>query len=207
MVLGPPACGNVPPSFCITIFSRVKVLSADKSISPHLTIVLLTTATGPHVMSTVSIDLESGQGPEGAQAAPHAGAFFSLSHHCHLGQKCLMDHEEGVGGSDSALPVNDVQPLDEPSSSACNSIPSGASRPSASIRSGSNIEHSPRNSSYATGDQAGQRPSQTESHICAYLHDCRDIIVLTDTPITANHSTLFTLSPQHNLRLPTFTNP
>ena len=153
-------------------------------------------------MSSVSIDLESGQ--EGTQAVPHAGAFFSLSHHCHLGQRVLMDHEEG---SDSALPVNDVQPLDEPSSSACNSIPSGASRPSASIRSGSNIEHSPRDSSYATGDQAGQLQGQVEPHICAYLHDCRDIIVLTDTPITANHSTLFTLSPQHNLRLPTFTNP
>jgi hypothetical protein len=45
---------------------------------------ILTTATGPHVMSSAT-DLESGQG---AQAAPRAGAFRSLSHHCPLGQKC-----------------------------------------------------------------------------------------------------------------------
>ena len=46
----------------------------------------LTTVTGPHLMSSAIdvIDLESGQG---AQAAPPAGAFFSLSHHHPLGQK------------------------------------------------------------------------------------------------------------------------
>ena len=127
-----------------------------------------------------------------------------------------MDHEEGEGGSDSALPVHDVQAqpvvaqietLDEPSPSACNSIPSGAFRPSASIHSGSNVEHSLPNLSDTSGDQAGQPQRQTESQICAYPHNCRDIIVLTDTPITANHSTLLILSSQHNIRPPASTNP
>jgi hypothetical protein len=44
----------------------------------------LTIATGSHLMSSAT-DLESGQR---AQAAPRAGAFRSLSHHCPLGQKC-----------------------------------------------------------------------------------------------------------------------
>ena len=208
-------------------------------------------------MSSVT-DLESGQGPQG----PHAGAllsFLSLSPR----PEVLIDHEEGAGGSDLALPVRGAQPqpivphtetldgppssacssipsgvfpsasirsgsnighsprdvsdtagdqptqatLDEPSFSAWGSIPSGAFRPSVSIRSGSNIDYSLPNFSDTTGDQVGQPLSQTESQICAYPHNCRDIIVLTDTPITANHSTLLTLSSQHNLRPPVSTKP
>ena len=186
-------------------------------------------------------------------------SFLSLSPR----PEVLIDHEEGAGGSDLALPVRGAQPqpivphtetldgppssacssipsgvfpsasirsgnniglsprdvsdtagdqptqatLDEPSFSAWGSIPSGAFRPSVSIRSGSNIDYSLPNFSGTTGDQAGQPLSQTESQICAYPHNCRDIIVLTDTPITANHSTLLTLSSQHNLRPPVSTKP
>ena len=60
-------------------------------------------------MSSVSIDLESGQGPEGAQTAPHAGAFCSLFSSLSSRPNVLMDHEEGIGGRNSALPIHDVQ--------------------------------------------------------------------------------------------------
>ena len=117
-----------------------------------------------------------------------------------------MDHEEGMGGSDSALPVHDVQAqpvvaltetLDEPSSSACCCIPSGVFRPFTSTRSGSNIEFSLRNVSDTVGDQptqVGQPPSQAEAQIRAYFFAIVDIIGLTDTkPITANHLILHAL--------------
>ena len=88
-----------------------------------------------------------------------------------------MDHEKGVGGSDSALPVREAeaQPvvsqaetLDETSSSACCCIPSGVFRPFTSMRSGSNIGQSERK----VNDTAGDQPTQTgeaEAQIRAYF--------------------------------------
>ena len=127
-------------------------------ISPRV----LTTATC-HVMSSAT-DLESGQG---AQAAPITGAFCSLSHHCSL-QEVLMNHKEGVGGSDSALPIHEAQPivsqaenLDETSSSACCCIPSRVFRPFTSTRGGGNIDHSQRNvSDQSAQTQTGQSSSR-----------------------------------------------
>jgi hypothetical protein len=90
-----------------------------------------------------------------------------------------MDHEEGVGGSDSALPTRKAQPvvshteaLDETSPATCCCIPSGVLRPFTSMRGGSNIDYSQRNVNDATGDQqpqAGQRPSRAppEAQTCA----------------------------------------
>jgi hypothetical protein len=88
-----------------------------------------------------------------------------------------MDHEEGVGGSDSPLPVREAQPvvsqaetLDETSSSACCCIPSGVFRPFTSMRGGSNIGLSQRNVS--VGDQStqtGQGSSQAEAQIRVYF--------------------------------------
>ena len=117
-----------------------------------------------------------------------------------------MDHEERMGGRDSALPIHNVQAqpvvaqietLDEPSSSVCCYIPSGVFRPFASMRGGNNIELSLRNVSDTAGDQptqAGQPPSQAESQTRAYLFTIVDIIGLTDTiSITANHLILHAL--------------
>ena len=90
-----------------------------------------------------------------------------------------MGHEEEVGGSDSALPVREAQPvvtvsqaetLNETSSSSCCCIPSGVLRPFTSIRGGgrSNINHSQRTvNDTSTGDQptqAGLRPNQIRTY-------------------------------------------
>jgi hypothetical protein len=83
-----------------------------------------------------------------------------------------MDHEEGLGGSDLALPVRGAQPilsqaetLDETSSSACCCIPF---RPFTSMRGGSNIDHSQRNVSDQS-TQTGHGSSQAEAQIRAYF--------------------------------------
>ena len=82
-----------------------------------------------------------------------------------------MDHEEGVVGSDSALPVREAQPvvsqpetLGETSSSACCCIPSGVFRP---FCGGSNIDHSQRNvtdQSTQTGPGSGQAAAQIRAY-------------------------------------------
>ena len=150
-------------------------------------------------MSSIT-DLESGQQPQGHQAASQAGALLSLSVPSARSAEVLMDHDEGVGGSDSAPPVNVVVQtgnLDEPSSSACCCIPSGVFRPFVSTRGGSNIELSLRNVSDTASNQptqAGQPPSQAEAQICAYFLRIADVISLTDTiSITANHLILHAL--------------
>jgi hypothetical protein len=86
-----------------------------------------------------------------------------------------MDHEEGLGGSDPALPVHGAQPiasraetLDETSSSGCCCIPSGVFRPFTSIRGGSNIDHYQRNASDQP-TQTGQGSGQAEAQIRAYF--------------------------------------
>jgi hypothetical protein len=109
-------------------------------------------------------DLESGQG---AQAAPRAGAFCSLSHHC---PEVLMDHDEGVGGSDPAQPVvSQAETLDETPTSACCCIPSGVFRPFTSMRGGgNNIDHSQHNVSNQS-TQTGQGSGQAEAQIRAYF--------------------------------------
>jgi hypothetical protein len=83
-----------------------------------------------------------------------------------------MDVEEGVGGSDSALPVREAQPvfsqaetLDKTSSHACCCIPL---RPFTSMRGGSNIDHSRRNVSDQS-TQTGHGSSQAEAQIRAYF--------------------------------------
>jgi hypothetical protein len=83
-----------------------------------------------------------------------------------------MDVEEGVGGSDSALPVREAQPvvsqtetLDKTSSSACCCIPL---RPFTSMRGGSNIDQSQRNVNDQS-TQTGQGSSQAEAQIRAYF--------------------------------------
>ena len=127
--------------------------------------------------------------------------FCPLSHFFSL-PEVLMDHDEGAGGSDLALPVCDAQSqpvvpqtetLDGPPSSACSSIPSGVFPP-AYTRSGSNIGRFSLDVSDTAGDQrtqAGQPPSQAEAQIRAYLFTIANIIDLTDSKlITANHSTL-----------------
>jgi hypothetical protein len=85
-----------------------------------------------------------------------------------------MYYEEGVGGSDPALPVREAQlivsqaeTLDETSSSTCCCIPSGVFRPFTSMRGGNNIDHSQRNVSDQS-TQIGQGLSQTEAQIRAY---------------------------------------
>ena len=79
-----------------------------------------------------------------------------------------MDHEEGVGGSDSAQPVvPQIETLEE-TSSACGSILSGVFRPFTSIRGGSNIEHSQHNVSDQS-TQTGQGSGQAEAQNRAYF--------------------------------------
>ena len=85
-----------------------------------------------------------------------------------------MGHEEGVGGSNSALPIHEAQPvvshveaLDHETSSPCGSIASGVFL-FTSMRGGSNIDHSQNN----VGDQStqtGQGSGQAEAQICAYF--------------------------------------
>ena len=88
-----------------------------------------------------------------------------------------MDHEEGVGGSDSAQPVvPQIETLDE-TSSACGCIPSGVFRPFTSMRGGSNIERSQRDVSDQS-TQTGQGSGQTEAQIRAYF------LVIVEIPIT-----------------------
>jgi hypothetical protein len=48
---------------------------------------VLTTTTGPHVMSS-AIDLESGVSGQGAQAMLCTGTFCSRSHHCPFSRQC-----------------------------------------------------------------------------------------------------------------------
>jgi hypothetical protein len=100
-----------------------------------------------------------------------------------------MDHEEGVGGTDSTLPVREAQlvvsqaeTLDKTSSSACCCIPSGVFRPFTSMRGGSNVDHSRRNVSVQS-TQIGQGLSQAEAQIRAYFLMITEtsLIGLTDT--------------------------
>jgi hypothetical protein len=80
----------------------------------------------------------------------------------------LIDHEEGVGGSDFARPVvPQIETLDE-TSSACGCIPSGVFRPFTSMRGGSNIEHSQHNVSDQS-TQTGQGLGQAEAQNRAYF--------------------------------------
>jgi hypothetical protein len=86
-----------------------------------------------------------------------------------------MDHKEGVGGSDSALPVREVQPvvsqaetLDETSCSTCGCIPSRVFRPFTLLRDGRNTDHSQRNVNDQS-TQTGQGSSQAGAHIRAYF--------------------------------------
>ena len=122
------------------------------------------------------IDLESGQG---AQAAPHTGVFRSLFRPCLSAKtqtEVLMVHDEAMGGSDSAFPVREAEPvvsqvetLDDASSSPCCCIPSGVFRPFTSMRGEGNIDHSQHSVNNTTGEkptQAGQRP-QAEAQTCA----------------------------------------
>ena len=117
--------------------------------------------------------------------------------------EALIDHEEGVGGSNSALPVHEAQPvvpqietLDETSSSACGCIPpSGVFRPFTSMRGGSKVDHSQRNVSDQSA-QTGQGSGQADAQIRAcFLHDCRDLNDLTDINI-AMSSTNPTFDPR-----------
>jgi hypothetical protein len=81
----------------------------------------------------------------------------------------LMDHEEGVGGTDPAQPdVSQAEILDETSTPACCCIPSGVFRPFTSMRSGNNIDHSQRNVSNQS-TQTGQGSGQAEAQIRAYF--------------------------------------
>ena len=87
----------------------------------------------------------------------------------------LMDHDEGMGGSESALQVREAQPVvspaeteDETSSPACCCIPSGVFRPFVSMRGGINIDHSQRNVSHQS-IQTGQGLSLREAPIRAYF--------------------------------------
>ena len=100
-----------------------------------------------------------------------------------------MDHDQGIGGSDSALQVHEAQPVvspaeipDETFSSACCCIPSGVFRPFASMHGGINIDHSQRNVGHQS-TQTGQGSSQTEAQIRAYFPTIADIIGLTDNNI------------------------
>ena len=86
-----------------------------------------------------------------------------------------MDHKDGVGGSDSALPVREVQPvvsqaetLDETCCSACGCIPSGIFRPFTPMRDGRNTDHSQRNVNDQS-TQTGQGLSQAGAQIRAYF--------------------------------------
>ena len=88
----------------------------------------------------------------------------------------LIDHDEGVGGSDSvpeAQPdVSQAEKLDEISSSDCCCIPSGVFRPFTSMCSGSKNNHSQCNVDDAAEDQGtqmGQRPSDAGAQIRAYF--------------------------------------
>ena len=91
----------------------------------------------------------------------------------------LMDHHEGMRGSDSAFPIRKGQPvvpqaekLDETSPSASCCIPSRVFRHFSSMRGGSKIDNSQRNLNDNTGDQptqAGQLVSQAGEHIRAYF--------------------------------------
>ena len=81
----------------------------------------------------------------------------------------LMNHDEGVGGSDSARPVRKAQPVIS-QAETLDETPSGVFRPLTLMRGGNNIDHSQRNVNDTTGDQrtqAGQRPSQAEAEIRA----------------------------------------
>ena len=107
-----------------------------------------------------AIDLESGQG---AEAAPLSSP-----------PEVSMDHKEWEGGSDSAQPVREVQPvvsqaetLDETSCSACGCIPSGVFRPFTSSRGGRNTDHSQRNAADQS-TRTGQGSSQAGAQIRAY---------------------------------------
>ena len=86
----------------------------------------------------------------------------------------LMDHGEDARGRDPALPTCEAQPVvsrvetldDTTSSSACCCIPGGVFRPFTSTRGGSNIDHSQRNVSEQSAQQARQDSSKAE---CAYF--------------------------------------
>jgi len=86
-----------------------------------------------------------------------------------------MDHEEGVGGSDSPLPVREAQPVvlqaetvDETSSSACFCIPSRVFCPFTSTRGGNNIDHPQRNI-IDQSIQTGHGSTQANAQIRAYF--------------------------------------
>ncbi len=90
----------------------------------------------------------------------------------------LTDHDEGVGGSDSVLPVREAQPFvsqvetldsNEASSSACCCIPSGAFRPFTSMRGRNNIDHSQRNVSDQSTQTGQGGSSQAKAQIRVYF--------------------------------------
>jgi hypothetical protein len=81
----------------------------------------------------------------------------------------LMDHEEGVEGSDSAQPVvQQIETPDETTPPACGCIPSGVLRPFTSMRDGSNTDH-PQHNVGNQSTQAGQGSGQAEAQIRAYF--------------------------------------
>jgi hypothetical protein len=74
-----------------------------------------------------------------------------------------MDHEEGVGGCDSALPVREAQSVVS-QAETMDETPSGVFRPFTSTHGGSNIDRSQHNANDTTGDQ--QHLSQADAQTC-----------------------------------------
>ena len=72
-----------PTSICVVVLVLEHSTVTNLTGSLILVFLRMKTATRPHVMSSATY-LESGQG---AQAAPRAGAFFSLSYYRPLDQK------------------------------------------------------------------------------------------------------------------------
>jgi hypothetical protein len=80
----------------------------------------------------------------------------------------LTDHEEGVGGSDSALPVREAQPVIS-QAGTLDETPTGAFRPFTSLRGGSSFDHTTHDTTGDQPTQEGQRPGQAEAQIRAYF--------------------------------------
>ena len=80
-------------------------------------------------------------------------------------QEALMDYEEEVGRSDSALPAREAQPV---VSQAETRMPTGVFRHFTSMRGRSDIDHSQHNV-IDQSTQQGQSLSQAEAQIRAYF--------------------------------------